>query len=332
MDSKFLQALKEVAKYLGDKLDTGFSRLSKDMQDSKQHVSVDIGAVELELTTRAVKELQASSDLTVNKIGGVLEDIAKKEQAHLTALVSTITKLKDSLVEKDSDVIEKQILLTLQDIEETQRKLLDSEANEDVCDEIRKAVGQIVAAVKGIELEESEDDYTPLINELKRVTEGLADLKATVRSVDNAPLIKELLGAIKGLKLEFPKTFKLDDTQLRSIRSGGTTVVGGSGAMTATNVETANVALTATNTQYSYTFPANTLSWTLKLRAQGVLGYYSYTTGTLPAVGGGGTGSNYVTIPQNFLQSAAGVEWSGKTIYLGAASASQVAEITVFTM
>jgi hypothetical protein len=95
----------------------------------------------------------------------------------------------------------------------------------------------------------------------------------------------------------------------------------------ATRISNTTVSASSTGTQYSYTFPAGTIGWLIKLRDQGTLGYYSWTGGTLP---NSGSGTTYMTIPQNFLRSQDNVEYAGKTIYLGAEAASQVFEIEVF--
>lgn len=139
--------------------------------------------------------------------------------------------------------------------------------------------------------------------------------------------LSDINTSVKGIKPP-PSTFKLDDMQLRALAtsaSGGTN----GGNLAARNAKTTNLSLAASNTQYSHTFAANTVAFTIKLRAQGVLGYYSWVTGTMPS---GGDASNYMTIPQNFLRSKDGVDYSGKTIYLGAASNSQIAEIEEFML
>ena len=339
MDNKFLQAFRELGLHLGTKLDTikseltdGFRKLSHEVQDTKQRVQLDISTVEVDLTSRAIKELQASSDLTINKIGGVLQDIAKKEQADLTSLVATITKLKDALTDRESDdKLEQQMLETLKAIEATQQELLDSEESEEICTEIRGAVKQIVTAIKAIELEESETDLKPVTSALKDVEKSLTEIKQTIRATDNSSLLKDILAAVKASKTEAPKTLKLDDSQFRALRTAGGGGGGGGSASPslASNRTLANLSMPTANTEYSYTFPANTMSWTVKLRSQNTLMLYSFTTGKLPT---SGDGLAYATTPQNFLQSQSGVDWSGKTIYLQTGSATQVAEIISYAL
>ena len=165
---------------------------------------------------------------------------------------------------------------------------------------------------------------------LKQVTNGIKDIspEKTLQEINKS--LEAILNALGGIKPI--DTFKLDEMQLRKLAGANKGISVDGGQMAARNVAITNLALTATNTQYSYTFPANTTAFTIKLRDQGTLAFYSFTTGTLPVVGGGGDASKYATIPQNYLQSQEGVDWSGKVIYLGSETASQVAEITVFTM
>lgn len=134
--------------------------------------------------------------------------------------------------------------------------------------------------------------------------------------------------AIAGLSLNTPDTIKIDEMQLRSLRSSSDRMPMQGGLPIATRVSNTTVAAASPSSEYSYTFPAGTLGWVLKLRDQGTLAYYSWTTGKLPS----GDGTAYLTIPQNFLRSQEGVDYSGKTIYLGAESASQTFEIEVFRL
>lgn len=193
-------------------------------------------------------------------------------------------------------------------------------------------------------------DTTNLEKELSRTAKDIKssikpinidDLKVALKMIYNcienqtksAKEDFEKLGdALKSISFNVPDTFKLEEMQLRKLAGASKGISVDGGQMAARNVAITNLALTATNTQYSYTFPANTTAFTIKLRDQGTLAYYSFTTGTLPVIGGGGDASKYATIPQNYLQSQEGVDWSGKIIYLGAESASQVAEITVFQL
>lgn len=133
----------------------------------------------------------------------------------------------------------------------------------------------------------------------------------------------------KGLDIKIPSTLKIDDKQFQALSNAGSSHVGtGTTPLNmATRVTNTTVTATSASVQYTYTFPSGTVGWLIKLRDQGTLGYYSWTTGKLPT---SGTGTTYMTIPQNFLRSQENVEYAGKTIYLGAEAASQTFEIEVF--
>ncbi len=177
-----------------------------------------------------------------------------------------------------------------------------------------------------------ENELSGIAKDLKKVsntkTPDLKNVEFLLKQVTKS--LEAILLALGGIKPI--DTFKLDDMQLRKLAGASKGVSVNGGNLAARNVAITNLALTATNTQYSFTFPANTTFYRLKLRDQGVLTFYSFTTGTLPLVGGGGDGTKYTTIPQNFVQSQEGVDFSGKVIYFGSESASQVLEIEVYTL
>lgn len=162
-------------------------------------------------------------------------------------------------------------------------------------------------------------DFTPLIKELKAMKPEKMDHS------DITTLLQQLLDK-EGI--EIPPTIKLDKDQFGSLLAVNR--VGGGGSLrTANKVTVKNLAMAAANTEYSYTFPANTLSWTIKLRATDIPMLASFTTGTLPT---SGDGSSYITVPAYYLHSQQGVEWSHKTIYLQTEGTSQVAEIISYQM
>jgi hypothetical protein len=153
----------------------------------------------------------------------------------------------------------------------------------------------LLTAIKGIKLEQKDTDLSPLLNELKKI------------------------------KLNVPDTFRLDDTQVARIANGGPGVSGA--PLSARSVTLANVAMASANTQYSYTFPATTVAWELRMRSVDVPLLVAYTTGKLPT---SGDGSAYFTVPSYYIQTNSGVDWGGKTIYLQTGSASQTLEIIVY--
>jgi hypothetical protein len=184
-------------------------------------------------------------------------------------------------------------------------------------------------------LEQSLKDLLDLCDGIK--VPDIANVEASLKMIYDCieegnsstnQLLAEVKQAVASLSLSVPGTFSLDQNQLRAITGSMRSLPTNPAPLAARNVRTVNITLTASNTEYTYVFPPNTTAWNLKLRDQGTLGYYAFVPGKMPA---GGDSSNYITIPQNFIQSPANVDWSGKTIYLGAESNSQVAELTVFT-
>lgn len=80
----------------------------------------------------------------------------------------------------------------------------------------------------------------------------------------------------------------------------------------------ANTAMTSANTEYSYTFPAGTRRFRIKLRALNALLKIAFVSGE--------SGSNYITVPYgDDLEMRAKI--GGSTIYFQSPTASQVAEI-----
>lgn len=139
-------------------------------------------------------------------------------------------------------------------------------------------------------------------------------------------LSTDLASGLSGVKLSVPETFKLDDMQLRSIRSGGSLATTGH-QLSARSVTLANVAMSAANTEYSYTFPSTTVAWELRLRSTDVPLLIAYVTGKLPT---SGDGSAYFSVPAYYVQTNSGVDWGGKTIYIQTGTASQTLEIIVY--
>ncbi len=202
-------------------------------------------------------------------------------------------------------------------------------------DQLRTIEVQNDVTVDTSTLEKDLKDISKLVSKL--TIPSVANIEASLKLIYNCieqgntaltASLTALLSAVSAQSFTSPDTIKLDANQLRALTGSMRSMPTTGGVLAARNVRTANVALTSSSSEYSYTFPPNTTAWNLKLRDQGTLGYYAFVTGKMPA---GGDSSNYVTIPQNFVQSPDGIDWSGKTIYLGAESSSQTAELTVFT-
>lgn len=195
----------------------------------------------------------------------------------------------------------------------------------------------IVSAIKKLRV-----DPRPEINHLGTLLETLATAIQKVPPIDVVPVVSaigrvedillkdaknekdvEILAALKGILKELKDTMKaLSDKKPVYVGGGG-------GTTYARNMTITNVSLASTSSEYTYTFPKGTLGWIIKLRDQGTLAYYAWTTGKLPT---SGDGSAYMTIPQNFLRSQEGVNYNSKTIYLGAESNGQVLEVETYTV
>ena len=184
-----------------------------------------------------------------------------------------------------------------------------------------------------------------IVSEIKDLGEGLVKkmpensalergLKMLLdKEQDNSKILSALsdLKTIIDKKLNIPSTIKIDDGQFRelsgTVRYGGATVVGmggGGDLKNASSITVYNLSMPTADTEYSYAFPARTLSWTIRVRDTDVPLLYAFVTGKLPT---SGDGTAYATVPAYYLQSKENVQWSSKTIYLQTASASQTCEI-----
>ncbi len=192
-------------------------------------------------------------------------------------------------------------------------------------------------------------DLEPLLEELRGISDEVAKvagkkgpeldraegyLKLILAAIErNAPeKIGEKIDAMdavfKGLK---PKdSVKFDDTQMKGLMAALTSGRGGAGGnKSATQWDVVRIPLTAADTEYSYTFPANTVSWTMKLRGTTAKFYYASETGKLPV---SGDNTAYMTVPANGTRSQDNVEYGGKVMYFETNTATQVVELEVFTM
>lgn len=322
MDKSYITKLvADAVRYLGDKIDS---------------LRVTPQKIELDLTSKAIEKLQEIDSREMNALIKELQAVANGHAKSNTDLIVTLqafekaTRDDSRMVDllKTSQNLQRQ---TLSALERIKMKMLEPEKKDDK--EYRLLVS-IEKAIKGIKLEERDVDMKPI----KELSSIMSRMESAQKKMDreHSQYMKSLTDAIvalpKQIKFEVPKTFKLDNEQLRSIRSagGGAISLGTGGERTATRYTVANVALTDQNTPYAYTFPANTLSYTFKLRAAGANLYYSDDTDALP--GGSGT-DNYITLlPGLSARSQDNVEWSGKTIYFQSDTASQVVELEVFTL
>lgn len=144
------------------------------------------------------------------------------------------------------------------------------------------------------------------------------------------PKIDALDAVFSGLK---PKeSVKFDDVQMKGLMAALTGSRGfgsNAGTKTATSWSIKTIAITLADTEYEYSFPANTISWTMKLRGSTGKLYYATETGKLP---GSGDNSEYITLPAKGTRSQDNVEYGGNKIYVESDLADQVVEIDIFTL
>lgn len=193
-------------------------------------------------------------------------------------------------------------------------------------------------------------DLDPLLGELREMAKVLRELvaKEGPETETSNRLLMMILEAVKsnqpeklgkkfdaldvvfkGLK---PKeSTKFDDAQMKGLMAaltGSRGVSPGGGVLAARSAELYNVSLVTANTQYSFTFPANTVSYAIRLRSTDIPVLAALASGKFPV---SGDGTAYFTIPAYFIEKTAGMDWSGKILYLQADTATQVAEIICYT-
>lgn len=81
----------------------------------------------------------------------------------------------------------------------------------------------------------------------------------------------------------------------------------------------ANVSMTSAATEYSYTFPADTKKFEIRIRSGSSLLQIAFISGQ--------SGSTYITIPYGASYSENDAKVGGATIYFQSPDATQVAEI-----
>lgn len=316
------QLFKELAQYLGAKIDYS----NKEIVAAIRNNQLNPTKVELDLTSKAIEKLQDSSQLDIQNILKTLKEVAGENSQDMTRLSSEVAKLVKAVESESSETF---LLKTMQNIlrqilvsSEKMQKKMESSSD---AKEIAK-LDEIIRAVKANKIDVPKVDVSELkviSTELKTLNRAAKEdkFKGIETKLDNLAAIMEV---IAGKKFDFPKTFKLDDMQVRKISSGG------SGVQTrgATGYTTDILTLTNANTEYSYTFPANTVSYTFKLRSAGNNLYYASAANQTPA-----NGTDYITLlPGLTARSQDNVEWSNKTIYFESDGAGNVVEIEIFTM
>jgi soluble cytochrome b562 len=311
MDKAYLTKLvADAVKYLGDKI-------------SKSKIQLDLNSLTIE-------KLQNVDYRQINQVVKELREMGENHKGNTQELISSLKELENCLKQNPktnggySKEDNRQVLIALNKLNDSLQTL----NKKDQSSKVIEALSKVEKAIFNLEIEVEEPDFSTLENELKSLRKDFSNFSQSLtKGFDK---IAENLGQLPKT-FDFPKEFKLDKEQLRSIRSnGGGGVVSLSGDLkVATNWTVARVALTNANTEYSYTFPNNTQSWTMKLRDPGATLYYSSATGKFPT---SGDSTTYMTMLPIGTRSQDNVEWSGKTVYLQSDTATQVVEIEVFTL
>ena len=305
--NELLKGLKEVAEFLGKKIDS--------LRDRPQEVKVELNAD------------QAWRDITAALAKGI------ELRLDYASLVEPLARIEELLAQEKPDDRPTHHAEMMQEVSNQTKLLSKILAKEEDTSEVKKlktSIEGVTKAIKALELQVPEVDLSPVVDGLKEVSSGLSSVVKAVN--ENSPKdfsehFNTLSTAIKSIKSY--ETVKINDNQIKALMSASRPITTNGGNLAARNMTVANVALTLADTQYSYTFPANTTRWQVNLRTQNVKLLYSFTTGKLPT---SGDGLAYLTAPQNFIQSADNVDWGGKIIYLQSASASQTVEVLSFQL
>lgn len=323
MENLSLRALKELGIFLGGRLDALGTRIDgvKDaVKDSEKDFNLD-------LISRTIAKLKTDTTADVERVTTTLKQTTKEHNAKIAELTATLSGLEKTLKEGKND---KLLLVRIDDaLEHLAEGLaaLTKEAGVDRTAPLLSKITELTTAVKANKPVKADPvkpvDLSSVGKGLSELKMAIGDLSRAVAATDSKSAFAGLLEAIKALKLDIPKTIKLDDTQFRALSNVGRG--GGGGQLTASGTPVvANVAMTTADTEYSYTFPANTVGFQLRTRDVDVPLLVAFAAGKLPT---SGDGSAYFTVPAYFVEKTPGVEWSGKTIYVQTGSASQVLEI-----
>jgi hypothetical protein len=185
---------------------------------------------------------------------------------------------------------------------------------------LKASVDTLTSQVASV-LKREQIDFAPLVSEMKLVRKSIEASKPPEFPID------ALDATFKGLK---PKdSVKFDDQQMKGLMAALTNMGVGGGNKSAINYEVDRLVLTAADTEYSYTFPANTVSWTTKLRGGTGEVYWSSAPGKLPV---SGDNTTYITMSAAEARSQDNMEWGGKTLYFESDTAAAILEIEIFTM
>lgn len=241
-----------------------------------------------------------------------LATMSKSFGTNFKALIAAVEALPAKLnIQKSVDLQTRVLTVAVDEIKTAVAKASNPQVTVDfdtsaLTDGLTNAAATITAAIpKAPNLENAEASLKIIYDCIEK---GNA---ATVAALTN------LAESIRHISFTAPDVISINPTQINELKYAS------AGQPAARKATLKNTTIANASTEYSYTFPRGTVAWTLRLRDQGTLAYYSWKTGTTPS---GGDSSLYFTIPQNFLRSTPNTDYGQLTIYFGAEAAT-VAEI-----
>ena len=258
----------------------------------------------------------------MDRIETALGAMAKSFGKHFTALKGSIDDLPEKIGLKRSleqqTVMLAKVLGRIEDAVSREQKVEVTFDGSELKEGLSQAAESISAALP------DAPDLGNIEAALKMIY-GCIEKGAEAQAEALKALSDDIRKSLESAKKGGTQKVEIAEMQMRALTAGG----GGGGSAGASKVTVANVAMTDANAEYSYSFPANTVAWSVKLRGQGKLLLYAFSAGKLPT---SGDASAYMTAPQNYIQSQTGVEWSGKKIFVQADTASQVLEVVSYQL
>lgn len=314
MQNPLISGLAELGKYLGSRLE----RIESAVKSTPQKIQLDVGDV-----SKSVKEFSEGSKKLLALIPDALKNNNKEVREAVKELTSTLDAFQGSLSKSLANSLPPYTEMMMRSDRHAGRQM-------EVLEKIPKTISLELAALSqtisntnketanGLEKVsqhlsgQTPIDLSPLILAISRVEQSLNQKPADLDDKAIIKVLKEIKEEFKGMTYKNAPQF----------------IGGGGGQILAKSVSVANVTMTSANTEYSYSFPSGTLGFEVRLRDTDQPLLIAYATGKLPT---SGDGSAYFTVPAYYIQSPnTGVSWTGKTIYLQAGAASQVAEFVVY--
>jgi len=309
---KKFDELINVQRSISPKIDVNFANMPPVVLDASE-LDIIVKAVEdLGKLTDSTGKRTAEQDIQLDKVINLLSSLSKQmEKTGMGLELKTLTDIRAGIA-KLSDTYKK--ATPKQDTKEAKKT--------------NTLLNSLIKSVDSSFIPEVVID----MDELKVITKGLKDLHDAIHVQNKTPdtrldKVIKVLSDIAKKKVVVPDTIKIDAKQLGMISNP--TMPSYQGIMPASKAITANVAMTSADTEYSYTFPEQTVAFYIKIRSQNTKLLIAWTTGQLAV---SGDASAYFTVPQNGMQSREGLSIGGHTIYFESGAATQVCELIVYTV